>query len=404
MRQWALAWKNVWRNRRRSLVTIGITAVGVAGVLFFGGFALFTYQSLEEFSSRQQGHVLLAHADFFDHEEETPMALGLADWQRLRAELSSDAQVRRVLPRIHFSGLISNGEKSAIFIGEGVDPRYEFTISGPFLEVSDGDALAPGSHPLPEVMLARDLARNLRVGVGSVLTLLSTTRDGALNGLDVRVAGIFATGVPEMDKRKLMVALDTAQALLASKRVSTLSVYLHNLADTRAFQTATAQRYPFLATRNWSDLAFFYHKVRDLYDRIFTVMGSIIIAVVLLAVANTMSMAVMERTREIGTLAALGTLPGRLLANFVMEAAIIGLLGSALGMILAGGATLYLDLFEVMMPPPPGMTNGYPLHIAFSPGLYARTAAIMTAVTMIGAAVAARRGVKKTIVEALAHV
>jgi putative ABC transport system permease protein len=240
--------------------------------------------------------------------------------------------------------------------------------------------------------------------VGDVLTLLSTTSSGALNGIDVQVVGIFATGVPELDARKLMVGLQTAQSLLDSDRISTLSVYLKHTDDTLAYQASVANRYPQLATRNWEDLAFFYHKVRDLYDRIFSVMGVVIVIVVLLSVANTMSMAVIERTREIGTLAALGTLPWEMMRNFLLEALVIGSLGSLLGVSLAGLVTVYLGFNTVMMPPPPGMTEGYPLAIAFSSSMYAQTVVVMVLVTLLGAFVAAHKGVKKSIVEALTHV
>lgn len=398
------AWKNVWRNRRRSMTTMGITAVSVCGLLFFGGFVLYTYQSLEEFSARSQGHVLIGHADYFDKEEDAPMSLGLNNWREIRQQLQADDGVRRVLPRIQFNGLISNGEKSSIFIAEGVDARYEFTVSGPFLQVSKGDVLSPGSTGLPQLMLGQGLAKTLNAGTGDILTLLSTTSDGALNGIDVQVVGIFGTGVPELDARKLMVSLDTAQSLLNSSRVSTLSVYLRNTRDTQIFQQSVRQRYPHLGNRNWSDLAFFYHKVRDLYNRIFSVIGVVLIVVVMLSVANTMSMAVVERTREIGTLAALGTLPGELLKNFVLEAMVIGGLGSLLGVILAGLMSLYLILVPVMMPPPPGMTEGYPLSIAFSLSLYIATCLVMISITILGGMVAARKGVKRPIVEALAHV
>lgn len=398
------AWKNVWRNRRRSMTTAGITAISVCGLLFFGGFVLYTYQSLEEFSARSQGHVLIGHAEYFDKEEEAPMSLGLDNWQQIRQQLQADEGVRRVLPRIQFSGLISNGEKSTIFIAEGVDARYEFTVSGPFLQVSQGDVLSPVSGDLPQVMLGLGVAKTLHAKVGDVLTLLSSTSEGALNGIDVEVVGTFGTGVPELDARKLVVGLDTAQALLNSPRVSTLSIYLRHTSNTLNYQQSITKRYPQLASRNWSDLAFFYHKVRDLYNRIFTVIGVELVLVVMLSVANTMSMAVIERTREIGTLAALGTLPGEMLRNFVLEAMLIGSLGSMLGMLLAGLLTLYLNLNVVMMPPPPGMTEGYPLSIAFSLPLYALTGVVMVSVTIFGGVLAARKGVGRPIVEALAHV
>jgi len=360
------AWKNVWRNRRRSLVTLGITASGVAGILFFGGFALFTYESLQEFSARQQGHVIIANQHYFDQEEETPMQNGLSDWQDIRAQLTDDVKVRVVLPRIEFTGLVSNGDKSTIFVGSGVDARKEFTVTGPFFDVQAGDILPPEASETPQVMLGHELADNLNAQIGSILTILSTTSEGALNGIDVQVIGIFGTGVPELDKRKLVVHLKTAQDLIQSAKVSTLSTYLYATEQTHLVEQQIQTRLPQLATRNWSDLAFFYHKVRNLYDRIFSTVGIVIALVVLLSVINTLSMAVMERTREIGALAALGTLPRQTLVNFVIEGGIIGALGALLGVLMAGVAALFLTFSEIMMPAPPGMTSGYPLRIYFS--------------------------------------
>ncbi|MDH5547462.1 MAG: FtsX-like permease family protein [Gammaproteobacteria bacterium] len=398
------AWKNIWRNRRRSLTTIGITSVGVSGLLFFGGFALFTYESLEEFSARQQGHVIIAHADYFDVEEETPMSLGLDNWRVLREQIETRDRVRRVLPRIEFSGLISNGDKSSIFIADGVDARYEFTVTGPFMNVSSGDVLNPEHQGTPQIMLASELARQLKAEVGSTLTLLSTTAGGVLNGIDVEVSGIFGTGIPELDKRKVMVTLETAQALIDSQRVSKLAVYLRETTDTYNFQEQLQKEYSHLATRNWNDMAFFYHKVKNLYDRIFSIVGVVIVIVVLLSVINTISMTVMERTREIGTMAALGTYPREMLTNFLLESVLIGLIGAFIGVVIAGALTLYLQFANIMMPPPPGMTEGYPLSIAFSPSLYLETALVMIIVTAVGAFFAARKGVRRPIVEALAHV
>ena len=397
------AWKNIWRNRRRSGATMGVTAMGVTGLLFFGGFALYTYESLEEFSARQQGHVVLSHANFYAQNEEKPMQHGVEDWEKIRADLKSNTDVRQVLPRIEFTGLIANGDKSSIFVGSGVDACYEFTVTGPFLEVTQGEVLNPDSD-MPTIMLGKGLAQQFGTHIGDSLTLLTTTVDGTLNGVDAKVVGIFGTGVPEMDQRKLYVSLNVAQNLIATRRVSTLSVYLKNTALTMAYVDKLKQRYPQLATRSWDELATFYHGVRNLYDRIFAVMGFVIVIVVLLSIINTIGMTVVERTREIGTLAALGALPGELLFNFVIEAAMIGVIGSAIGMLVAGGITLSLFYGNVMMPPPPGMTQGYPLRIAFSSALYAKTALAMLAITIVGAYFAARKGVRKPIVEALAHV
>ncbi len=396
------AWKNVWRNRRRSITTAMITGIGSAALLIFSGYMLFTFESLSEMSARQNGHLIISHASYYKDDEPSPMAYGLPHWQDIQKQVNMFSRVKLVLPRIHFSGLISNGEKSKIFIGQGVDAEHEFEIQGPFLDVRQGELINPDSD-MPEVMLGVELARSLQAETGDVLTLLGTTRDGVLNGLDVKLVGTVATGSPEMDKRALTVSLLTAQELLNTSSVSTLSVYLYQTEQTDAMLPILQTRYPEQSVKTWHELAFFYHKVRDLYELIFGMMGMIILIVVLLSVANTMSMSVLERTREIGVMAAMGALPRQILGNLVMESALIGLMGVLVGVVLAGGLTAILPFAHVMMPPPPGSNVGYPLMLNFSATAYSSVSIMMVLVTMLGGFLAARKAVNKPIVEALAY-
>lgn len=404
--KWLLfAWKNVFRNKRRTAITLLLAAVGTAGVLMATGFAMYTYDSLKQMSARQFGYVVMAHADYFDKDEETPLEYGLAGSKAITDELLKDRRVSSVLPRLAFSGLISNGEKSAIFVGNGIEPEGEFHINSELTRVEQGRALKTTTlSEMPEVMLAKDLARSLKAQPGDMLTLLATTGDGALNAIDVKVAGIYATGVPEMDARALMTTVSTAQELLVSDRISNLAIYLFELEGTQAYSEELKSKYPKLAFKRWDELAYFYAKVRSLYDRIFGMLGMIIVVMVFFAVANTVSMSVAERTREIGTLAAMGTSARRLIANFAMEAGIIGVLSAVAGVTLSATATLSLYVFPVMMPAPPGRNEGYPLHLYFDPAVYLQVAFLIIAISILAALFAARRGTKKQIVEALQHV
>ena len=137
MKSLLLAWHNVMRNRRRSLVTILIATLGTASILVAGGFALYTYESLREGSAREVGHVTIAHKDYFEKDEETPLQLGLEGYGGLVRTLEQDPRVRRVLPRVSLSGLVSNGDKSMIFMGIGADLAAEAAVRGPFLKLVD---------------------------------------------------------------------------------------------------------------------------------------------------------------------------------------------------------------------------------------------------------------------------
>ncbi len=405
--KWLLfALNNVLRNRRRSMMTISVTAIGMLSVMVAGGYGLASYEGLTEMSVRTTGHLVLATPAQFETDEEYPLEHGIDGYQPIRQQLMANERVRLTLPRIEFSGLISNGDKSVIFLGRGVAPDAEFRVSGPSLGLEQGHLLnsSVAEDAEPEVLLGVDLASSLHAEVGSSLTLLASNSEGGLNAIDVTVQGIITTGKPEMDKRIAYVTIATAQELLVSERITTLGVYLYDTPLTAGMQQHVGQQYPALMVKRWDELAFYFHKVKDLYDRLFLVMGLVIALMVFFSVTNTMTMTVMERTREIGTQAALGALPWQIIQGYVLEALIIGVIGGLLGSLLSGGVTLFLANANIMMPPPPGMTRGYPLLVNFSAHLALITALLLMVTVAIAAWVAARRGVKQPIVEALTHV
>lgn len=404
-----LAWCNVWRNRRRSLLSLGVIAIAVFAVTAIAGFGLFTYQSLQQAAIRTNGELLLSRPGYLAQQEDTPLAQGLTHSQTLIQQLLAQTEVQQVEPKILFSGLISNGQKSAIYLGQGVNPSL-FDRQGPTLDLTQGHALLRQDSPRfnlnePQIMVARDLAQSLKLNIGDWVTLMSTTSSGALNALDVKVCAIFSTGVPELDKRQLYVSLATAQSLLVSDKVSTLSVYLQHSSATETMASWIAQQ---LSTPNqllevspWYQSAFFYLKVRSLYDRIFGVLGLILTLVVFAALFNTLTMSVTERTSEIGTLAAMGAWPREIIGGFMREAAVLALLGAVIGGLLTAILSFGLLALDIQMPPPPGRTHGYPLTILFSTDIWLLSSFIVLFVCVFAAWLAARSGTKKPITEAL---
>ncbi|HFQ5110344.1 TPA: ABC transporter permease [Vibrio vulnificus] len=407
-----LAWLNLKRNGRRSLLSVLIIAIAVFALTSAGGFGLYTYDSLKESTARDTGHITISTPGFFAKEEEMPLSNGLSQPDDLIASVMGLNEVRGVQPRIEFNGLISNGSKSAIFVGIGVNDR-EFDMKGPFLDVREGKTL---SNPRgqrydpaePEVMLAMDLARNLNVTVGDWITLLATTTDGALNAYDFKVRGLYATGVPELDKRQLYIHIGSAQSLLATDKVSVISVFLFETEKTTAVQqrlsALLSQFSQELELTPWQERAFFYQKVKDLYDRIFGIMGAVMGLVVFVALFNTMTMSVTERIREIGTLSALGSYPRDIIIGFLREAGLLALLGSLVGALASGAISLLLMVVDVQMPPPPGRTDGYPLMVYFSFELVVIAAVGVVCICLLAAYLSARKGVNKPITEALTYV
>ncbi len=401
--KWLLfAYKNTRRNGRRSLVTIVIVALGTVAILLSGGFALYTYESLAQSAARMTGHLILGNPDQFTQEEDKPLQYGLSDWEKRVSELMADPAVRAALPSVSFSGLVSNGDKSTVMIGLGVAPDSEFKIKGPFLKMLEGQVLV-GGQAGAQVMLGDGLARSLKARPGTQLTLLSSTTDGAMNALDVTVTGIFTTGVTEVDKRMLYMDLPSAQRLLNADKVSTVGVFLASIEKTASARQRLSASYPSLSVRTWEEEATFYQSVRALYNRIFGALGLIIGLIVVAVVTNVMAMSIVERTREIGTLRAIGTLPSQLNLSFAIEGTLLGLVGVLLGWLIAFGISMLLYFLPIQMPPPPGRSSGYPLNITVDLRLYLSTALAMIALACATSALVARKTVRMAIAQALSH-
>lgn len=399
------AWRNVLRNRRRALITLAITAIGVTSILVGGGFANYTYEGLREMAARDSGHLLFSHKDYFAKDAETPMQYGLANYTKLITDVSQDKDIRYVLPRISFSGLVSNGDKSVIFMGTGVDPAGEFKVKGPFLTMVSGSVLSRREAvDDPKVVIGEKMAASLGVVPGDFLTLMTTTVEGSLNAFDVTVQGLMTTGAPQQDRYALYVNINTAQELLQSDKVSTLSVYLRQTEDTAAFHQSLQAKYPELAWQTWLDTAFFYLGVKGIYDRIFGLLGVIILVMVFFSISNTVSMSVIERTREIGTLRAIGAYPREISRSLALEGLLIGLAGSAIGLLLGWLISFLLYFSDWQMPPPPGRSTGYPLAIDIPVTLYIIAAFLSILVCTLAAWLAARQATSRPIVEALSHV
>ena len=396
------AFHNSLRNRRRSIVTVAIAALGTAGILLAGGFAYSTYEGLSQAAARTTGHLIIGTPSHFSTEEDVPMQFGIDNAPALEQQLLSDPAVRYVLPRVDFSGLISNGDKSTIMLAIGIDPQAEFAVKGPFLTVKEGDILQANAAEA-EIMLGDALAKSMKAKPGSDLTLMVSTVDGALKAMDVKVRGIVSTGIPDIDKRLVYTDIRTAQKILNTQRVSSLGVFLENMQATTSAQQRISHLLPAMKVETWLDEAFFYQSVRALYNRIFGALGLIISVIVIFVVTNAMAMAIIERTREIGSLRAMGTMSSELIRSFTFEGMFLGAAGAVTGAVIAMTVAVLLMIFPVQMPPPPGRSTGYPLLITIDAVMYVVTLLGMIGLSMLSSGFIARKTLQQTIVNALAH-
>jgi putative ABC transport system permease protein len=403
-----LAFRNVFRNRRRTAMTLLMVGGGVAGLILAGGYFAFIIHGLRESTIRNGlGHLQIFTAEHFSRDEVRVLDTGIDDWQHVATIAGSLPHVRGVAPRIEFYGMVSNGQKSSIFMGSAVDPNAEKSL-GFDSNLAAGRDLSGKPGKEVEALVGSGLAKSMNVKVGDGLTLMAVTSDGALNGVDVEIAGIVNSGIAEMDARYLRITLASAQRLLQSDRVTNLVVGLDSTANTDAVYSALTPRLGGLpqamTLKKWIDLATYYKQVRMLFNGIFLFMGLIVFFMVLMSSVNTLLMTIFERTREVGTMLAMGTPRKWIVMLFMCEAALLGLLGAALGVIFGNLAGALLNASGLHLPPPPGYTASISFRILYEPGVMIGSALLVVVSLVLASIPPAIRASRLQIVEALAHV
>ncbi len=403
-----LAFRNVFRNRRRTAMTLLMVGGGVAGLLLVGGFFAFMFRGLRESTIRTGlGHIQIFNAEHFRRDEIHVLDTGISNWKQVAASAQSARHVRGVAPRIEFYGMLSNGVKSSVFMGSAVDPETEHRM-GFDPRIASGRGLSSNANGEVEALVGTGVARSMSVKVGDGLTILAVTADGALNGIDVQIVGIVSTGFKDLDDRYLRITLPSAQRLLQSDRVTNLVVGLDKTENTDAVAAEIAPRMlgqsQQITLKKWIELAAYYKQVRSLFSGIFLFLGIIVFFMVLMASVNTLLMSMFERTREIGTMLAMGTPRRWIVALFMVEATLTGILGAAVG--VAGGNLLgvALNAAGLHLPAPPGTSFDMLFNVLHVPSLMVGSSVLVVVSLALASILPAIRASRLQIAEALAHV
>ncbi len=403
-----LAFRNVFRNRRRTVMTLLMVGGGVAGLLMVGGFFAFMFRGLRESTIRTGlGHIQIFTAEHFQRDEVHVLDTGISDWRKVAASVRSGDHVRGVAPRIEFYGMLSNGVKSSVFMGSAVEPDVEQSM-GFSPRLTSGRDLSANPNGEVEALIGTGVARSMSVKVGDGLTILAVTADGALNGIDVQIAGIVNTGFKDLDDRYLRITLPSAQRLLQTDRVTNLVV---GLDETENTDKVAAWLLPRLngpsqpmAIRKWIDLAAYYNQVKTLFSGIFLFLGIIVFFMVLMSSVNTLLMAMFERTREIGTMLAMGTPRAWIVALFMAEATLTGLFGAVVGVIGGNLLGVALNASGIHLPPPPGTDVPMAFRVLHVPALMVGSSVLVVVSLALASILPAIRASRLQIAEALAHV
>lgn len=344
MNYFQLSLRNIFRHRRRSLVTIfticlGFTALGVIGGVLSN---IFSRLKAREIVVEKLGHITFAKAGFFENGKMEPEKY-LWSKEQLRALITlfkADSEVVLASPRLRMFGIASNGKSSTIFITEATVPEDDQNlVKTPIdgrTENPGAIFLSQGTGHTSQVAIGSELSHMLGVTKGETLTLLLNTKDGMANAVDVEVADVFNTGNPATDDKFILTNFSLAQQLYDTEGAERIVVTLKNPEDLgkvkeRLLRTAANAGFS-LEAKGWEEQSKSYGKVKTMFGVIFRVLTIIITGIVLLTLLNTMQMAVSERTKEIGTMRAIGMLKKGVIRLFCTEGMLIGIIGCLLAL------------------------------------------------------------------------
>lgn len=397
----SLALRNLRRQFRRSLTSLLSIGFGVTALLVASGFTEALFFEFREATIRSQfGHIQVTRPGFQEKGRSDPWSYLLpADPAFGVASLPAGAVIA---PRLLLNGLVSFGETTLPFMSEGVDPAVDM-VDDRSLRMLQGRRLAGGDHQ--QLVLGEGLAAQLRVTVGEKVVLLTNTPDAQLGAAEAEVVGVFSSFSKEFDDAALFLPVSLARSLAKVDGAHAWLVFLQDTLDTdRALQSLR----PALAAdafqvSPWHQLAEFYARAAELFAQQLQLVKAIVVAIILLGIGNTMMMSVLERTGEIGTVMALGTKRAAVLRGFLLEGALLGLLGALLGVLAALALGQLLALAQIQMPPPPGFARSYLAALRFTPAMVLETVLLACAVTTLASLYPALRASRMVIVDAIRH-
>ncbi len=339
-----IAIRNLKRYKRRTFLTAFLITLGVVFVLLFVSVTgSFKNMMIGQMTDSMLGHLQVHRKGYLASIENLPlnMNLRLQAYKKLEGILNQQPEIEAYSPRIKFGGMFSTFVETTNIRLNGIYPDRELKTV-PLLpsRVTNG-----GGKPLEkgEIWIPELMAKSMKVNIGDTVVIIATNKDGSVNGKQFKVAGVLES-ITGPGGRDGYIHIEDAMEVLRMEEmeISEVAVRLKDFSRLRSFSSKlegilsgelSKQGKPMFELHTWEKLSPFYNIAR-MIDLMAFFIKLMLIAVVLISIMNVMIMAVYERIREIGTIAAIGTLPGKILSLFVVEGFSLGLLGVIAGNIL----------------------------------------------------------------------
>ena len=342
-----LAWRNIWRNKRRTLITLAavsfatLLAIGMRGIQL-GTYALNYRTIIEQFTS----YVQIQAKGF---QENPSLNKSFRYTTQLKEKLDSIAEVPAYTPRIYADGLISYKDASlgsAIF---GIEPQGEEKVTTILDKVKEGKFLQSDSSQ--NIVIGITLLENLKAKIGDTVVVLAQGYDGSLGNLKFKIAGAIRMGSKEFDAMAVFMGLKTAQSLLGMyNRVNVIAINSKSLSDAPDVQSAVSKKItdPDLRVLLWRQVVPELTQLVE-FDNVSGIFFlGILIVIVAFGILNTILMSITERFREFGVELAIGMPQLNLVRLVYLETALITFFGLVLGNIIGYGINYYIVLHPII--------------------------------------------------------
>jgi putative ABC transport system permease protein len=316
-----LAWRNLFRNSRRTAASLCTVAFGSAGLLIYQGFNEGIMNQYRENTIRvRYGHGQVYAQGYREKVREKPWELWFENTEELESKLKSIPNVKQVFPRVSFYSFLTKGGINLAGRGEGIRPERESKFFTAMNFEAGGDIQNPG-----QIILGKGLARSLDAKVGDRVTLLAQTVNGQLNGAELEVAGVFHTGSQEFDNTFFRIDLSAAQSLLDTKRVEHFALETTGVEAWKGVSLEIGRILPNTEAISFDDLdAVYYKNAVAFLESQFQFIRTIILFIVGLGIFNTIAVGMLERAPEVGALRANGEPRSRVFKLLILENFMLG--------------------------------------------------------------------------------
>ncbi|MFP4373062.1 MAG: ABC transporter permease [Spirochaetaceae bacterium] len=406
-----VAWKNVFRNSRRSILNIIALTVGmtimVLGLGWVQGYYTYIFTAVQEFNT---GDAQVLPDRYLAEAPRLPVDITVSDYTTTRALIGGFPGVVEAAGRVNFSLRLSTGRSSVRMLAKGIDPEREARVTVLDEHITVGAYLSER----PGILIGAPVAERLELGPGDTVFVSAMDRFSVENLLDVRVVGIFDFGYPAMDRNVVFLDLATASELLSlDNEVTRLVLRLEDglnprvdLEELAAYVTEQAPGGPDLSVHPWQRFA--ETTVQSVRADVssFYIMLAVLYLLTVLGILNSMSMSVRERTGEIGTLRAIGIRRRRIMLLFLWEAVCIALIAAALSVVLSLPVAAYLQIVGVdvgtALPADIPLPFGDTFRADYRVWHYPAAVGVGAASAALGAVIPAKRAAHLNIAEAMA--